>query len=482
MNTSNPNLHILLFPFLAHGHIIPTIDMAKLFATKGVKSTIVTTPLNASLISKAIEKSKPHHHNVIQIQTIEFPCEEAGLPKGCENMDSVPSQDLFLAFFHATSLLQKPFEELLLEQHPHCVIADAFYSWATDSASKFGIPRIVFHGTCFFSLCASDCMGLYEPHKNVSSDSDSFLVPCLPGEIKMTRKDVPAFITNKENSTEFVKLLEDAKEAQARSYGVVVNSFYELENVYADFYKNEFGRKAWPIGPVSLCNKDTGEKANRAKETTIDEFECLKWLDTKKPNSVVYVSFGSLISMPDSQLREIALSLEISGQHFIWLVKKNEKDGAEWLPKGFEKRMEGKGLIIRGWAPQILILEHQAVGAFVTHCGWNSTLEAVAAGVPMITWPIVAEQFFNEKLVTEVLEIGVPVEAVKGVRLEGECVGCDALEKALKRVMIGEEAEEMRNKVKVLAQLAKQAVEENGSSYIAFNALIQELVSLSLSR
>ncbi|RYR54145.1 hypothetical protein Ahy_A06g029398 isoform A [Arachis hypogaea] len=421
--------------------------MAKLFATKGVKSTIVTTPLNASLISKAIEKSKPHHHNVIQIQTIEFPCEEAGLPKGCENMDSVPSQDLFLAFFHATSLLQKPFEELLLEQHPHCVIADAFYSWATDSASKFGIPRIVFHGTCFFSLCASDCMGLYEPHKNVSSDSDSFLVPCLPGEIKMTRKDVPAF------------------EAQARSYGVVVNSFYELENVYADFYKNEFGRKAWPIGPVSLCNKDTGEKANRAKETTIDEFECLKWLDTKKPNSVVYVSFGSLISMPDSQLREIALSLEISGQHFIWLVKKNEKDGAEWLPKGFEKRMEGKGLIIRGWAPQILILEHQAVGAFVTHCGWNSTLEAVAAGVPMITWPIVAEQFFNEKLVTE-----------------GECVGCDALEKALKRVMIGEEAEEMRNKVKVLAQLAKQAVEENGSSYIAFNALIQELVSLSLSR
>ncbi|RYR54142.1 hypothetical protein Ahy_A06g029398 isoform F [Arachis hypogaea] len=298
----------------------------------------------------------------------------------------------------------------------------------------------------------------------------------------MTRKDVPAFITNKENSTEFVKLLEDAKEAQARSYGVVVNSFYELENVYADFYKNEFGRKAWPIGPVSLCNKDTGEKANRAKETTIDEFECLKWLDTKKPNSVVYVSFGSLISMPDSQLREIALSLEISGQHFIWLVKKNEKDGAEWLPKGFEKRMEGKGLIIRGWAPQILILEHQAVGAFVTHCGWNSTLEAVAAGVPMITWPIVAEQFFNEKLVTEVLEIGVPVEAVKGVRLEGECVGCDALEKALKRVMIGEEAEEMRNKVKVLAQLAKQAVEENGSSYIAFNALIQELVSLSLSR
>ncbi|MED6132866.1 hypothetical protein PIB30_022778 [Stylosanthes scabra] len=478
MNTLNPNLHIMFFPFLAYGHIIPTIDMAKLFATKGAKSTIVTTPLNASLISKAIEKSKSNRNNVIQIQTIEFSCEEAGLPKGCENMDSVPSQDLFITFFKATSLLQQPFEKLLLEQHPHCIVADAFYSWATDSASKFGIPRIVFHGTCFFSLCASECMGLYEPHKNASSDSDSFLVPRLPGEVKMTRKHVPAFIANKENSREFVELLEDAKEAQAKSYGVVVNSFYELESVYADFYRNEFRRKAWPIGPVSLCNRDTREKANRGKEATIDEFEFLKWLDTKKAKSVVYVSFGSLINLPDSQLREIALGLEASGQHFIWVVKINEKADAKWLPEGFEKRMEGKGLIIRGWAPQMLILEHEAITAFVTHCGWNSTLEAVAAGVPMITWPIVAEQFCNEKLVTEVLEIGVAVEAVKGVRMEGECVGWAALEKALKRVMVGEEAEEMRNKAKVLAQLAKQAVEENGSSFSALNDLIQELASI----
>ena len=96
--------------------------------------------------------------------------------------------------------------------------------------------------------------------------------------------------------------------------------------------------------------------------------------------------------------------------------------------------MEGKGLIIRGWAPQVLILEHQATGAFVTHCGWNSVLEAVTAGVPVVTWPIAAEQYFNEKFITEVLKIRVPVGVEKFVVLQGDSITWDAVEKALKKI------------------------------------------------
>ncbi|XP_061367885.1 probable UDP-glucosyl transferase 73B6 [Gastrolobium bilobum] len=164
------SLHIFFFPFLADGHIIPTVDMAKLFASKGVKATIITTPLNASFISKVIGKSKTIS-NGIHIQTIEFPCAEAGLPKGCENIDSIPSPDLLHSFYVATRLLQEPLEQILLQQHPNCVVADMFFLWATDSAAKFGIPRLVFHETSFFSLCAMACMRLYEPYNNVSSDS-----------------------------------------------------------------------------------------------------------------------------------------------------------------------------------------------------------------------------------------------------------------------------------------------------------------------
>ncbi|MED6149482.1 hypothetical protein PIB30_062918 [Stylosanthes scabra] len=453
-------LHIFLFPFMAHGHVIPTIDMAKLFASRGVKSTIITTPLNVPFISKAIAKSKtPYTDDDIHIQTIKLPLVEAGLPEGCENMDSFTSAhaDLVPNFFRATRLLQEQFEEQLLQHYPDCVVADHFFPWVTDSASKFGIPTLVFHGISFFSLCAEKCMELYQPHKNVSSDSEPFVIP---------------------EETDITRFFKEVRESEEKCYGVLVNSVYELEKDYADYYRNVLGRKAWHIGPLSLCNKDAEEKTFRGKDATIDGNECLKWLDTKKPNSVVYVCFGSIANFSDSQLKDIATGLEASGHEFIWVVRKSKEDGDEWLPEGFEKRMEGKGVIIRGWAPQVLILEHQAIGAFVTHCGWNSTLEAVAAGVPMITWPIAAEQFYNEKLVSEVLGIGVGVGAKKWSHFVGGEIEWEAVEKAVRKIMEGEEAEEMRNKAKVLSKLVKGAVEEGGSSYTDLDALIQDLSSL----
>ncbi|MED6197096.1 hypothetical protein PIB30_053536 [Stylosanthes scabra] len=476
MSSESSSLHIFFFPLMAYGHMIPMVDMAKLFASRGVKSTIVTTPVNATLISKAIRKFQTHNNN-IHIETIEFPCSKVGLPEGCENGDLIPSPDKVPVFFQATRLLQEQFEKLLLQHKPDCVVADIFFHWAADSASSLlGIPTLTFHGTSFFAICALECVRLHEPHKNVSSDSEPFVIPNLPGGIKMVRTQFPPFSINGETNP-VAKFFEEARESVKKSYGVVVNSFYELESVYADFYSNELGRKSWHIGPLSLCNRDNEEKAQRGKDISIDENECLKWLDTKKPNSVVYICFGSVANFKDSQLREIALGLEASGQQFIWVVKRTKKDAEEWLPEGFEKRMEGNGLIIRGWAPQVLILEHEAIGAFVTQCGWNSTLEGVAAGVPMVTWPTGAEQFYNEKLVTEVLKIGVPVGAKKWVIVVGDSVKWEAVEKAVRKIMVGEEAEEMRKKAKVLSELAKSAVEKGGSSYCDLSALIEELGS-----
>ncbi|RDX79369.1 Scopoletin glucosyltransferase, partial [Mucuna pruriens] len=479
MSNEVGTLHVFFFPFLAHGHMIPTVDMAKLFAEVGVKATIITTPLNAPSITKAIEKAKSII-NTIHIQIIELPYAEAGLPSGIENTNSITSTSLFPAFFKACGLLQNPFEQLLLEQHPNCVVADVMFPWVTNSATKFGIPSLLFDGTSFFSICANECLTRYEPYKSVSSDSEPFVIPNLPGEIKMTRMQVSPHVMTDENPR-MTKLLEEAKESQLKSYGMVVNSFYELEKVYADHLRNVIGRKAWHIGPMFLRSREKEEKARRGKDD--NEYECLKWLDTKQANSVVYVCFGTTTKLPNSQLMDIAIGLEASGQQFIWVVGKNkereEEEEDEWLPDGFEKRMEGKGLIIRGWAPQVLILEHEAIGAFVTHCGWNSTLESVVAGVPMVTWPLAAEQFFNEKLVIEVLKIGVPVGAKKWVRLEGDSITWDAVEKAVKRIMTGEEGIEIRNRAKVLSQLARRAMEEGGSSCSDLNALIAELGSLS---
>ncbi|KAK2643968.1 hypothetical protein Ddye_019163 [Dipteronia dyeriana] len=123
-------------------------------------------------------------------------------------------------------------------------------------------------------------------------------------------------------------------------------------------FGNVLGKKAWHIGPVWLCNRDFEDKAWRGKLSSIDEHECLEWLSSKKPDSGVYICFGTLTEFSSAQLLEITLGFEASGQEFMWVVRKNKKDedgNEDWLPEGFEKRIEKKGLIIRGWAPQLLI-------------------------------------------------------------------------------------------------------------------------------
>ncbi|KAL6209814.1 hypothetical protein ACLB2K_020753 [Fragaria x ananassa] len=290
------------------------------------------------------------------------------------------------------------------------------------------------------------------------------------------------FFLKADGKKELIKLVKASREAEKRCYGVIVNSFYELEPDYADHYRKVLGMKLWHVGPVSLCNKVEKDKAEMGRGGSVDGVhECLNWLNSKTPNSVVYICFGSLTNFSDRQLLEIALALEASHQHFIWVVKKKDKE--MWLPEEFEQRMEGKGLIVRGWAPPLLILEHEAVGAFVTHCGWNSILEGVCAGVPMITWPVSGEQFYNEKLVTQLLGIGVAVGAEKWATVEDEnvkseaSVNRDAIEKVVTEIMTGAEVEGMRSRAQVLGKMARKAVVKGGSSFSDLTALVEELRS-----
>ncbi|XVE49229.1 hypothetical protein DITRI_Ditri01bG0065800 [Diplodiscus trichospermus] len=429
---NNPQLHIFFFPFMGHGHMIPMVDMTKLFAMRGVKTTIATTPLNVPFFSNTIQRSKKLGIN-IDIRILKFPHVEAGLPEGCENVDFITkSQEANLGmmcnFFKATAMLQKPLEQLIHECKPDCLLADTFFSWAADSADKFEIPMLVFNG---------DSISVYEPYKKVESVSEPFVIPNLPADIKLTRNQM-ADVLIQQDENDFTKLL--------RSYGVIVNSFYELEAAYVDHYRNVLGRKAWHIGPVSLCKNAIEDKADRGNKASIDEHECLKWLDSKETDSVVYICFGSVANFNAVQLIEIAFAIEASNQQFIWVIRKEKNDDSEeenWLPEGFEKRMEGKGL--------------------------------VSAGVPMVTWPVYADQFYNEKLVTQVLKVGIGVGAQKWVEVVGDFVRRDAIEKAVKEIMVGERAEEMRSRAKALGEMAKRAVQQGGSSFSDLNALIEEL-------
>ncbi|XP_030465001.1 scopoletin glucosyltransferase-like [Syzygium oleosum] len=483
MDSELHRLHIFFLPFMAHGHMIPTIEMAKLFATRGIKATIVTTPLNLTIYSKHMERIKQSGLD-INIQIVKFPSMEAGLPEGCENIDAIisssgsNSRELVGKFSKALSMLREPLLRLLQEHRPDCLIADMFFPWATDVATECEIPRIVVEVISLLSMCASEAISRYEPHKKVSSDSEAFIVPDLPGEIKLTRHQLA---DNLKQEGDFTKLLREVRASQLKCFGNVVNSCYQLEKDYADYFRNVMGMKAWLVGPLSLYNKDVKDKTHRGKEASIDEDECFKWLDSKEPNSVIYVCFGSEAHFDSQQLMEIALGLEASEQNFIWVARKGKKEEQngdnDWLPQGFEERMEGKGLIIRGWAPQVPILDHVSVGGFVTHCGWNSILEGICAGVPMVTRPVTHEQFLTEKLVTQVLQVGIGAGVKRWVDIgvAGDIVSRDDICKAVRQIMVGEEAEEMRRRTKVLQEMARAAVEEGGSSYTDLTSLIEEL-------
>ncbi|KAF5192017.1 Glycosyltransferase [Thalictrum thalictroides] len=175
-------LHIFLFPLMASGHIIPMVDIARLFAGRGTKSTIISTPLNALQIQDSIDGDKNSGLD-IGLLTIPFPSVEAGLPKGCEHQNSITSPEMFLNFSKACDMLQQPFEKLLEEHHPDCVVSDMFLTWTTDAAKKYNIyiPRLVFHGRCYFTLCVTENIKRFAPQEKVDeSDSEIFVVPGLP--------------------------------------------------------------------------------------------------------------------------------------------------------------------------------------------------------------------------------------------------------------------------------------------------------------
>jgi len=250
------------------------------------------------------------------------------------------------------------------------------------------------------------------------------------------------------------------------------------------------GTKSWGIGPVSLwANQEASDKAARghAKEEDEEEEGWHKWLSTKAESSVLYVSFGSMNRFPYSQLVEIAHALEDSGKDFIWVVRKNNGDEeGEIFLEEFEKRVKEskKGYLIWGWAPQLLILENPAIGGLVTHCGWNTLMESVNAGLPMVTWPLFAEQFYNEKLVVDVLKIGVSVGAKEWRnwnQFGSEVVKREDIGNAI-GVMMSEESEELRRRAKTLSDAAKRAIQNGGSSHNNMKELIRELNQIKLSK
>ncbi|CAN1793813.1 Hydroquinone glucosyltransferase [Linum perenne] len=247
--------------------------------------------------------------------------------------------------------------------------------------------------------------------------------------------------------------------------GFLINSFTGLEGETIRFLQENGNKPIYPIGPIIQSSDGS---------IVADPAGCLKWLDDQPIGSVVLVSFGSGGTLSSEQLTELALGLEASQKRFIWVVRSPNDASAsasyfsvDFLPKGFIDRVKGRGLVVPSWAPQMQVLSHVATGGFVSHCGWNSTLESLVNGVPIIAWPLYAEQKMNAVLLQKDIKV-----ALRPKQREDGVIGRDEIAKVVKELMEGEEGAAVRRRMAELKAAAAEAVGDGGSSTKSLEELV----------
>jgi hypothetical protein len=456
--------HLVIFPFMAKGHMLPLLHFAAALSAHhaGLRVTLVTTPGNVAFARSRLPAS-------VALVALPFPTLPP-LPPGVESTDALPSPSLHMAFLHATALLRAPFAEYLasLPSPPLAVVSDFFLGFTRGVAAATGSRRVVFNGmSCFASAI---CKALAATPPASFEPGARLRVPAMPEHVVVDAEEVPDGVTKRADpDNPFARFFaQEIGDSDVRSWGVLVNSFAALDEDYVpgleSFY--EPGSRAWLVGPLFLAV--AGEAMSPEGEMEQDPEGCLSWLDERaaaQPGSVVYISFGTQAHISDAQLDEMAHGLVQSGHPFLWAVRSDE-----WSPA---VDVGPNGRIVRGWVPQTSVLAHEAVGGFVSHCGWNSVMESLAAGKPLLAWPMIAEQHLNARHVANILGVGVRIALKSGA----DIVGRAQVEERVRELMAADSkaARSMRERAAEAQQAAKAAVSPGGTSAMALRNLVEEL-------
>ncbi|XP_055802189.1 zeatin O-xylosyltransferase-like [Solanum dulcamara] len=252
--------------------------------------------------------------------------------------------------------------------------------------------------------------------------------------------------------------------------GDIHNTSKVIEGKFLDLLSQFQNKKNWAIGPVLPTKLDRA--SNR-------ENICLDWLNKQPPRSVLYVSFGTTTSFSDREIKELAMGLEQSKQRFLWVLRDADRgdifkgeDRKVELPQGFEERVKGVGLVVREWAPQPEILAHTSTCGFMSHCGWNSSIESITMGVPIAAWPMHSDQPMTGFLLTEVLKIGL---IVREWEKREELVNASTIENVVRKLMASEEGDVIRKRTEELGEAVRRSTEKGGASRMELDSFISHI-------
>nr|GEX03136.1 UDP-glycosyltransferase 89A2-like [Tanacetum cinerariifolium] len=404
--------HILVIPYPAQGHMLALLDLTHHLATHGLTITILVTPKNLPLLNPLLASSPS-----IKTLVLTFP-PHPNLPPGVENVKDIGNHGN-LPIINSLAKLEEPIIKWFKahDDPPVAILADFFLGWTHNLASKLDMPG-----------------------------SPSFSFEHLPTIARRYKDTDPEW-----------NLVLDGFVASSSSWGWVVNTFEHLECKYMEYLSKMMGQgRVYGVGPVSFLNgSDPMPRGNSDSGSSLD---VLKWLDGKPNGSVLYVCFGSQKFLGSEQMKALGIGLEESGVHYVWVVKQEQGDP---VCSG-----SGRGIVVNGWAPQVSILSHAAVGGFLSHCGWNSVLEAIVAGVMILTWPMEADQYVNAKLLVE--DHGVAVRVCEGNDTVPDSV-------VLARKIAESMSEDKGDKLKAKQLKALEAAKEGGSSSMELDRLVKEL-------
>ncbi|GMI78450.1 UDP-glucosyl transferase 76E2 [Hibiscus trionum] len=423
---------LVLIPLPFQGHINPMLQLGSILHSKGFAITVLHTAFNPPISS-----DYPEFRFV-------------STPDNLSNQ--VISTDSLLYFISLINVkCRVPFQECLArmveqgreeKEEIACVIYDECMHFSEAVAEHVKLPSIVLRTTSASTYISRNAIVRLEAEGFLTSQG-STSQELVPGLHPLRFKDLPV---SKIGIPEiFLRFITDINKTRTSSSAVIWNTNDVLELPTLQEIQKQCHVGIFPIGPLH------GVAPASSSSLIKEDKSCITWLNKQVENSVVYVSLGSLASIDKEELVEMAWGLANSNQPFLWVIRPGSVDDLEWnklLAQGFTEAVGENGCIVE-WTPQKEVLAHGAVGGFWTHCGWNSTLESISEGVPMICKPCFGDQRVNARYVSQVWKIGLHLENI-----------CDRgdIEKTIKRLMVDEEGKEMRQRAKYLKERVELSV------------------------
>ncbi|KAL2644199.1 hypothetical protein R1flu_011786 [Riccia fluitans] len=480
LNHNGNMKHALVIPVALQAHVAGIHRFALQLARRGVTVTFVTMASDIPKM-KAYEELQGLDFNLISYSPSLTP------PSSAAKFSDI--KDLIAS----TGVQFSPIlEDLKARQNvglpgPTCIVYDRFCTWAADVAEQLNLPLYTFYSCgAILTRYLQEAPRLLSEEGPLRVKEDGTLQEfdgCLniAGLPPLMMADLPRSVRP------HPQLAVSIGKAMERAAVVIVNTFYELEYPQIDAIERRLEEQAFTsgkkktelflVGPLSniATFKDLSFTRVGAKPGLDTEgVESLQWLQNQPYQSVLFICMGSMNIWNPQQVYELALALEASEQRFLWVLPTGPHlpslDAV--LPTGFEQRMRRIGLIATGWVPQLQILTHPAVSSFLTHCGWNSLIESISSGVPLIYWPQRAEQHLNRRYFLDVLKIGVDV----GPReVDSSLVSHEKFEKAFRLLMLEGEGKAIRSRVQALMLKARAAVTGGGPSSRALDELTKRI-------